>query len=280
MAKPSNSAANRPWFWYSLLAAVVAVCTHFYVYQCPEVAPIRDKVVLITGASSGIGAELALQYGAKGARIAIAARRAAQLEATEARALEAGAQDVLIVPTDMSDASACDALVQKTIERFGRLDILFLNHATVDDGLFIASNGTQSIDDTVLWTLRANLMGSAYAAKAALPYLEATGGHIAVVGSASAKVPAPFHIGYVTSKNALEGFFNTLRAELHLLNSRVTIGIQVLGMIATPEVTKDPALKGLAAPVPATAAEMICAAQARWYETYIPKWYRPWTYVT
>jgi NAD(P)-dependent dehydrogenase (short-subunit alcohol dehydrogenase family) len=270
--------------WRTLAAAVAvaaaAVALHSHTTHCPNLPGVRGSVVLITGASSGIGAELAVQYGALGARLVLAARRGAELRAVGAAASAAGAEDVLTVPSDMADASAVRALVDGAVARFGRLDVLLLNHATVADDLLVTYNTHAALEAAIGTPFRVNVMGSTHAARAALPHLEAAAGHIAVVSSASAKVAAPFHAGYVASKHALHGVFETLRAELHLLRSNVTVGLLVLGMIATPEVLRDPALAGMAAPVPAVASEMICAIQARWPESYVPAWYKAWTLAT
>jgi NAD(P)-dependent dehydrogenase (short-subunit alcohol dehydrogenase family) len=263
-------------------AALLAAATHAYVYACPDLPGVRDSVVVLTGASSGIGAELAVQYGRLGARLVLAARRERELGAVAAAARAAGASAVLAVPTDLTDPAACEALVAAALAAFpgGRIDTLFLNAAFADEGLFVGHNSSASLGDALTRTFATNVLGSAYVARAALPALEAAGGHIAVVSSASSKVPAPFHPGYTASKNALNGLFDTLQAELHLLRSSVTVGVQVLGMIGTPEVLRDPALAGLAAPVPAVAAEMICASRARWRQAYVPKWYALWTAAT
>ena len=238
------------------------------------------QVVLITGASSGIGAELAVQYGARGAHLVLAARRASELEAVGAASRAAGAASALVVPTDMDDEGAVAALVAAAGAAHGRLDVLFLNHARVDEGLFVSHSAPGALAGVLTGVLRTNVVGSALAARAALPLLAAAGGHIAVVSSASAKVAAPFHFAYVASKCALHGVFDTLRAELHLAAANVSVGLQVLGMIATAEILADPANAGLAAPVPAVAAEMICAAAARRGEVYVPGWYWWWTQVT
>jgi len=81
--------------------------------------PFRDQVVIITGASAGIGKSLALQLAGQGSNVAIAARRAERLEqvAAECRALGG---DVLVVPTDVSDEAQCKALVEKTVAAFGQ----------------------------------------------------------------------------------------------------------------------------------------------------------------
>lgn len=279
-SSPPRRGTSRRALAAAAIVAAAAVALRLYTAHCPNLPSVRNSVVLITGASSGIGAELAVQYGALGARLVLAARRGAELRAVGAAASAAGAADVLALPTDMADPAAVRAMVEAAVARFGRLDVLLLNHATVDDALFVAHTTPAALETAIGTPFRVNVLGSAHAARAALPHLEATAGHIAVVSSASAKVAAPFHAGYVASKHALHGVFETLRAELHLLRSNVTVGLLVLGMIATPEVLRDPTLAGMAAPVPAVASEMICAIQARWGESYVPKWYKLWAAAT
>jgi NAD(P)-dependent dehydrogenase (short-subunit alcohol dehydrogenase family) len=89
----------------------------------------RGQVVIVTGASAGIGKALVLQLARQGARVAISARRAERLEQIDAdcRALEA---EVLVVPTDVANEAQCKALVEKTVAAFGRLDMLINNAGT------------------------------------------------------------------------------------------------------------------------------------------------------
>src|SRR5512137_1275256 len=86
----------------------------------------HDHVVIITGASSGIGQALALQLAGQGAKVVLAARRADRLEQVAVECRQAGGE-ALVVPTDVTDEAQCRALVEKTIERFGRLDMLVNN---------------------------------------------------------------------------------------------------------------------------------------------------------
>jgi short-subunit dehydrogenase len=264
----------------SAAVALLAAYTYSTFFACPAMQNVRGSTVLITGSSSGIGEELAYQYGALGARLVLAARRASELERVAATARERGALDVLVVPTDMGDSQAVESLIGRALSAFGRLDTLVLNHAAFDDQFFLHYNDSKSLEDQLMFQMRVNVLGCAQATRAALPHLEKTGGHIAVVSSGSAKIAAPFHPLYVTTKKALHGFFDTVRHELHLVGSRVTVGLLVLGMIATPEVIRDEALKPLAMPVPDCAASMICSIQRRNQEMYIPQWMGPWTAVT
>ena len=184
--------------------AVLAGFVQLYTSSCPGLADLKHAVVLVTGSSQGIGEELALQYAGRGAHLILAARKRVQLEAVAERARAAGAASVLVVPTDMALAHEVQGLIDATIARHGGLDILLLNHAAVDDTLFTEHANAEAVAASLSSVLLANVVGSAAAARAALPFLEASprGGHIAVISSATAKVPAPFHAGYVASKRA------------------------------------------------------------------------------
>lgn len=237
------------------------------MYQCGDVSAIRGQTIIITGASSGIGEELAQQYGAYGARVLIAARRASELERVAAKVKAAGATDVAWVTADMANAKDCERMIDTAVSKWGTIHTLVVNHAAFDDGLFQSWNSSEDIDRTMGHQFQTNVVGTAYSIRAALPHLIRSKGHIGVVSSASVKVAAPFHPGYVTSKAALHGLTDVLRTEFHLTNTPVTVGILVVGMIATPDVVKDAALKGLATPVPVCAADMLCSLQARWDES-------------
>jgi len=266
----------------AIVVAAIAMLAYRQIAPCstPHAASFHGRSVVLTGASSGIGIELALQLGKAGARIVIAARRKAELEQTAAAALAAGAQDVLAVPTDTTVPAACSALIRAAAERFGgSIDVLLLNHALSEEYLVQEYGNSSDVEKSVGRTIMANLMGSVHLAHEALPYLERGrgagkdgAGTISVVSSASAKVPAPFHAGYVASKRGLHGFFDTLRHELHLVRSRVTVGILVLGLIATPGITQDEGLGRVAMSVESCASAMLCDIAARYEETYIPRW--------
>lgn len=269
---------NRSLWRVALVAVLLAFLLRDVILPpCPHGGPqhYKGKVVVITGTSSGIGVELATQLGSGGAKLVLAARRKAQLEETAKAAMDAGAQDVLVVPTDMSDPEACKALIEKTMEHYSSaagIDLLLLNHALSEEYLFHEYNSTKEIENSVAKTMQANYMGSVHAVFAALPFLEKVEGHIAVVSSASAKTPAPFHSAYVAAKRALHGFFDTLRHEFHSVGSKVTIGILVLGMIRTPYIKQDAGLDAVSIDVDDCARQMICAIAARRKEPYVPGW--------
>lgn len=249
--------------------------------SCPDVSALAARTVVITGCSSGIGAELAQLYASKGANLVIAARRRAELEVTAELARARGAAHgvrVVAVPTDMGKHGEVEALIRAAVSAFGGIDILVLNHAAVDNALLVEYANASSLAEAAASVLSTNVLGAMTASWAALPHLIASRGHIAVVSSASTVAPSPFHSIYVSSKRALHGFFGTLRHELHLLDAPVTIGIQILGMIGTPEVMKDPGNHRLAISVPDCAAAMLCGGQARFREFFVPYWYEPMMY--
>ncbi|KAH9042845.1 NAD-P-binding protein [Lactarius hengduanensis] len=161
----------------------------------------RGKVVLITGASRGIGQETAITYAMAGANVTIAGLSQETLDKTAAviHAAVSGAQ-VLAVPTDVRDPKATEAIVQATLERFGRLDVLIANAGA-------SGNLTQKLGDKdpdQWWnTFEVNVRGVYNTVRASLSALEKTGGRIVVVSSNGAQLRIPHASDYATSKHAL-----------------------------------------------------------------------------
>ncbi|KAH9000554.1 NAD-P-binding protein [Lactarius hatsudake] len=160
----------------------------------------RGKVVLITGASRGIGQETAITYAKAGANVAIAGRSQETLDKTAAviHAAVSGAQ-VLAVPTDVRDPKATEAAVQATLERFGRLDVLIANAGAL-------SNFNQKLGDKGpdrWWnTFEVNVRGVYNTVRASLSALEKTSGRIVVVSSNAAQLRLPHTSDYAISKHA------------------------------------------------------------------------------
>lgn len=178
----------------------------------------RQQVVLLTGASVGIGRELALQLAAEGATLLLAARDAAKLEEVAGFCRARGAE-ALVAPADVSDSAACGALVARAVEAFGRLDVLLLNA-----GQDMGARLDELTDPAVLERLmRVNYLGPAWLAWHALPHLEASRGRIVVVSSLAGLTGVPTRTGYAASKHALHGFFDSLRCELAGSGVSVTI---------------------------------------------------------
>lgn len=166
---------------------------------------LAGKVILITGASSGIGAALARNLAQRGALLALAAR-----DETALKAVAADCAGALVVPTDVTDLEACRRMVAETVAHFGRLDVL-VNNA----GMSMLSK-FEDVQDFGIFErlLRVNYLGAVYCTAAALPYLKKTGGLLVGVSSLSGKTGVPLRTGYAASKHAMQGFFDSLRVEL------------------------------------------------------------------
>lgn len=168
-----------------------------------------DQVVLITGASSGIGAELARQFSVDGARVALAARDAEQL-AVVAEQCRALGSEALVVVTDVSLEASCEAMVQRTVAHYGRLDVL-VNNAGMSMSARLEDITDLSIFERLL---RVNLLGSVWCTAYALPYLKASRGRIVAVSSLAGLTGVPKRTAYAASKFGMAGFFDSLRIEL------------------------------------------------------------------
>jgi short-subunit dehydrogenase len=178
----------------------------------------RDQVVIVTGASAGIGKSLALQLAGQGAKVALAARRAERLELIAEECHQRGGK-ALVVPTDVSDEAQCKALVEKTVTAFGRLDMLINNAGLA----VIARLEDYSNLELFKHTIGVNFYGAVYCTYYALPYLKQSRGRIVAISSLGGKVHAPYNSAYVSSKFAMHGFFDSLRIELIRHGVSVTI---------------------------------------------------------
>jgi len=259
-----------------IIWGIISIGYVFFIGLWPLINPgvvnsHENEIVIITGASSGIGAELAIQYARAGARLVIAARRQSELSEVVKLALSAGATDAIAVRADMGLREDCERVINSAVEKFGGVDTLVLNHAMFDEGLFIER---EDFDKTLLSQFNVNVMGAVHSIRTALPYLEAStqGGHIVEVSSGTTLIAAPFHPGYGTTKTALRGLLKHMSAELSLLHSPVKFTTCILGLIGTPEVMVTEGLRSLAYPVVDTAKEIIIAAQRGAREVFVPHW--------
>jgi len=167
-----------------------------------------NKVVWITGASSGIGEALAYTFAKYPVKLILSARRANELERVKA-ACHLPEDDVLILPLDVSEHSLSEAAAQKALARFGRIDIL-VNNAGVSHWSKIKDLNMEVIKII----MNVNFLGSVSLTKAVLPdMLKRKSGNIVVISSILGKIVTPKQAAYNASKHALMGFFDTLRAE-------------------------------------------------------------------
>jgi short-subunit dehydrogenase len=189
------------------------------------------KVFVITGASDGIGAEIARQLAATHGALAalvLAARNLEKLEgvAAECRTLGAKAE---IVMTNVSDEAQCRALIDRAAQGFGRIDAL-INNAGVSAQALFSDVKAQDLH----WyenLMRVNLWGSVWCTHAALPWLKQSKGSIVAVSSLAGLMGVPGRTAYSATKFAMTGFFEALRAELKSVGVSVTTAYP--GVVAT-----------------------------------------------
>ncbi len=187
---------------------------------------MKDNVVAITGASKGIGAELARQLAAKGAKLVLAARSEKELEAVAADCREAGAS-VACVRADVAVERDCQAIVAGAVLAFGRLDTL-VNNAGVSMWARFEDIEDMSILKRIM---QVNYMGAVYCARHALPHLRESRGRIVAIASLAGLMGVPTRTGYSASKHAMRGFFDSLRIEL--AGTGVTVTVIYPGFVST-----------------------------------------------
>ena len=178
----------------------------------------KDKVTIITGASSGIGRELARQLARQGSLLVLAARREEQLRELASECNAMGAR-TLVAPTDVAEEEQCKLLIQRAVAEFGRVDTL-INNAGITIWAKFEDMQTLKPFEQVM---RVNYFGSVYCTYYALPYLKKTRGRIAAISSLAGRTGVPYRSGYSASKFALAGFFETLRIELASYGVSVTL---------------------------------------------------------
>lgn len=165
-----------------------------------------DKVIIVTGASSGIGLASARLFGREGAKVVMAARSLDRLESLAAGV--APEDKVLCVKCDVSREDDCRVLVEKTVERFGRIDILVNNAGISMRAMF------RDLDLKVIHSLMdVNFWGMVNCTKYALPWLLKSRGSVVGVISIAGYSALPARTGYSASKYAVRGFLDTLRIE-------------------------------------------------------------------
>ena len=168
----------------------------------------NDSVALVTGASSGIGEATARALARDGADVALAARRRERLESV-AEGIEAEFDvDTLVVPADVRDEAAVEAMVETTVETFGRLDVQ-VNNAGVGVGGDVEATTT----DQYRLMMETNVDGVFFATRAAIPHLRETGGNLVFVGSFAGQYPRPGNPIYAATKWWVRGFAHSLEGQ-------------------------------------------------------------------
>lgn len=176
-----------------------------------------NRVVWITGASSGIGASLARAFAAEGAAVILSARRAERLEAL--RAALPRPDDVLVLPLDVSDGAAIEQAAEQAEAWRGRVDLL-INNAGVSQRSLVEETEM----DTVRWVMEINYFGVVHLTRRVLPGMLARGGgHIVNISSVAGYVATPMRSVYASSKHALRAYSDALRAEVSGRGVDVTV---------------------------------------------------------
>lgn len=179
----------------------------------------NNKVVWITGASSGIGEALALEFAREGARVILSARGQAGLNAVKAKC-DAITNDEsnLVLPMDITDESSLASKVVQAKGWAGDIDLL-INNA----GISQRSSCLNTEMSTYRTIFEVDVFGQIALTKALLPVMVEQGhGHFAVTSSISGKIGVPFRTGYCAAKHAMMGFFDALRTEVHHHGIKVT----------------------------------------------------------
>jgi short-subunit dehydrogenase len=178
----------------------------------------KDHSAVITGASSGIGYEMAQQLAGEGAWLTLAARRKEKLEGLAEQCRARGGR-ALAVPMDVSDEAQCKGLIEQAVGEYGRIDTLF-NNAGIT--MWAKFEDMQTLDPFEQ-VMKVNYLGSLYCTYYALPHLKQSRGRIVAVSSLAGKTGVPVRTGYSASKFAMAGFFSGIRIELAQYGISVTV---------------------------------------------------------
>ncbi len=213
---------------------------------------LRDRVVLITGASSGIGRAYAHAFARHGTKVVLVARRADMLEAVR-QEIAPYAAAVLVAPTDITDSAQLQALVDQTLDRFGQIDLL-VNNAGVDSGGPLYAIPQQLIRKTV----EVNLSSAMCLTSLCLPSMLAReSGWVINVASGWGAVAGPYVTAYSASKHGLIAFSDALRREVEGTGIRVisVLPYWTYSEMITPEIEQGLRATGTKIDLPEAVAE-------------------------
>jgi short-subunit dehydrogenase len=233
---------------------------------------LKDQVVWITGASSGIGEALACRMSAEGAKLILSSRRIAELERVKNNC--AYPDNVHILPLDLTDSANLEAKVPTAIALFGHIDIM-VHNGGISQRALVAETGIAVHREV----MEINYFSYIILTKALLPhFIERHSGHFVVTSSVMGKIGTPMRAAYSAAKHALHGYFDCLRAEVVACGIKVTI--LTPGYIYTPIAVisgngsflsgKSEQIRGGFSAAKA-AGQIIKAIQNEEYELYIGK---------
>jgi NAD(P)-dependent dehydrogenase (short-subunit alcohol dehydrogenase family) len=195
--------------------------------------PLDQQVIVVTGASSGLGRAVARLAGRRGAKVVVTARTSEALDAC-AREIEAFGSEALAVPADCTVLDEVEQVVEQAVDRFGRIDTYVANAIVT-----VYAETYRYGPDELRRIMDVNFFGQVYGYWAALPHLRESKGTFLSVQSALAYRGIPLQGGYCASKAALRNFFESARVELMKDNSGVDISVVHPGAINTPQFDRD-----------------------------------------
>ncbi|KAJ0595818.1 putative 11-beta-hydroxysteroid dehydrogenase [Helianthus annuus] len=196
------------------------------IYYSFFVEDIANKVVVVTGASSGIGEQIAYEYAKRGANLVLVARRDQRLRGISENARRLGAPNVLRMAADVVKEEDCRRFINETISTFGRVDHL-VNTTSLGHTFYFEEANDASVFPMLM---DINFWGNVYPTYVALPYLRQSHGRIVVNAAVENWLPLPRMSLYSAAKAAVVNFYETLRYEL---NGEVGITIATHGWIGT-----------------------------------------------
>ncbi|XP_032250696.1 hydroxysteroid 11-beta-dehydrogenase 1-like protein isoform X1 [Halichoerus grypus] len=253
-----------------LLTGLGALFFSYYWDDNFDPAGLQGARVLLTGASAGIGEELAYLYARLGAHLVLTAHTEALLQKVVGNCRKLGAPKVFFIAADMASPEVPERVVRFALDKLGGLDYLVLNHL----GATPAGTRSRSVQAT-RWLLQVNFLSYVQLTSLALPSLTDSKGSLVVVSSLLGHVPTSFSSPYSAAKFALDGFFGSLRRELDVQDVNVAITMCVLGLrdrASTAEGVRG-VTRAKAAPGPKAALAVIRGGATR-----APGVFYPWRF--
>ncbi|KAI0207616.1 Hydroxysteroid 11-beta-dehydrogenase 1-like protein [Lamellibrachia satsuma] len=273
------AAALSGWVkWMTVVVILLAVYVTYSNIGHTSTVDLTGMRVLVTGASTGIGEQIAYRYAEQGASVVITARTEHRLKRVVDRCTELGRKDQIFsyFVVDMANVNAPKTVIEFADRELGGLDVLVLNHMYIMRSANVWAGSADNL--TMLrHVMDVNFHSYVQLTSHALPILEQSNGSLVVISSLSAKMYQPYFLAYVSSKFALTGFFGGLRLELEMRRSGVSVTICFLGFIGTENAVtslKQFGLNRVLTVEPTdpkeTAQKIVAGAVARTKDVYFP----------
>lgn len=184
-----------------------------------DMSRAMNKVVWLTGASSGIGEALAYELSKKGAKLILSARRKDELERVKGNCVSSAQADIKILPLDLEKSDTLELTTEAAIQLFGHVDML-INNGGISQRSFVANTSLA----VYRRLMEVNYFGAVALTLNLLPhFIQQQKGHFVTITSVTGLFGTPYRSGYAASKHALHGFFDSLRAEHDKDNIKVSL---------------------------------------------------------